>query len=231
MKLIIMTLGLAFLFTTSCSSTKSKEMKKVEDVDISENIERDYKVRDASTNMRPGWIVDAGVWAEKQSYDVNKYKFFSYETEPKVSREMACNLAKANVKSDIAGEITTFIQKKLGASEEGVATIDPNNPMTQPLRSYVENSLVEKVQAIIVGASIEKTYWEKREFKKDLGAKRDYFGYTCATLAKIDRETISKSIDQVRMDMMNKTQSSELKAKVEKALEDADNDFMKMRGL
>src|SRR6476660_4944027 len=88
----------------------------------------------------------ADVYAEQENMDVKKYRYFSFETEPKVNREIACNLAKANVRSDIAGEITTFIQKSLGASQEGQAAIDANNPKTAPMREFVENTLAEKVQ-------------------------------------------------------------------------------------
>src|ERR1043165_4938329 len=113
--LLVLSLGVA------CSSKK-----KVKDVDNSETIARDYEVRDASSTSRPGWIEDAMVWTEQENMDTSKYRYFSFETEPKVNREIACNLAKANVRADIASEITTFIQKSLAASEEGAPAIDPN---------------------------------------------------------------------------------------------------------
>lgn len=48
------------------------------------------------------------------------------------------------MRSDIASEITTFIQKSLGASQEGQAAIDANNPKTQPMREFVENTLAKE---------------------------------------------------------------------------------------
>ena len=140
-KLMSMLLAVSFL-GTACSSKK-----KVKDVDNTETIARDFEVRDASSTIRPGWIEDASVWVEQENMDTKKYRYFSFETEPKVNREIACNLAKANVRSDIASEITTFIQKSLAASEEGSPAIDPNNPKTQPMREFVSNTLAERVQS------------------------------------------------------------------------------------
>jgi hypothetical protein len=159
--LLILSLG------ASCSSKK-----KVKDVDNSETISKDFEIKDASSTIRPGWIEDAEVWSEQENMDVKKYRYFSFETEPKVSREIACNLARANVRSDIAAEITTFVQKSLAESTEGSASIDPNNPKTQRLRDYVSNTLSERVQSLINGAAVIKTYWEKRNYKQNLGAKK-----------------------------------------------------------
>lgn len=104
MKLMSLMIALSLL-GAACSSKK-----KVKDIDNTATISRDFEVKDASSTTRPGWIEDASVWVEQENMDVMKYRYFSFETEPKVNREIACNLAKANVRADIASEITTFIQ-------------------------------------------------------------------------------------------------------------------------
>ena len=68
-------------------------------------IKKEYEVRDASSNFRPGWIEDAEVWAKQNEKDLDKNRFFSFETEPKVVRSVACDIAKANARADIASEI------------------------------------------------------------------------------------------------------------------------------
>ena len=103
---ILLVCSLPALFI-SCSSSK-KEEKKLQEV-VHSTIKRDFEVRDASSNTRPGWIEDAEVWATSNEKNAGTYRYFSYETEPKVNRSMACSLAKANAKADIAGEIVTFI--------------------------------------------------------------------------------------------------------------------------
>ena len=215
--LLILSLG------ASCSSKK-----KVKDVDNSETISKDFEIKDASSTIRPGWIEDAEVWSEQENMDVKKYRYFSFETEPKVSREIACNLARANVRSDIAAEITTFVQKSLAESTEGSASIDPNNPKTQRLRDYVSNTLSERVQSLINGAAVIKTYWEKRNYKQNLGAKKDHTGFTCATLIRMETERLKAAVDKASENLVEKA-DPELKDNVKKALENLDEDFVKAR--
>lgn len=215
--MLILSLGVA------CSSKK-----KVKDVDNSDTIARDFEVRDASSTIRPGWIEDAEVWAQQENMDTKKYRFFSFETEPKVSREIACNLAKANVRSDIAAEITTFIQKSLAESVEGQAAIDPNNPKTLPLRNYVSNTMAERVQSLIHGAAVIKTYWEKRNYMVKMGAKKDYVGFTCASLVRMEASRLQAAIDKASEEVVKKA-DPEMKEKVQKALENLDENFVKAR--
>ena len=223
MKLMSLLLALSFL-GTACSSKK-----KVKDVDNSHTIVRDFEVRDASSTTRPGWIENAMVWVEQENMDTAKYRYFSFETEPKVNREIACNLAKANVRTDIAAEITTFIQKSLAASQEGAPAIDPNNPKTQPMREFVSNTLAEKVQSLIHGAAVVKTYWEKRTYLQKMGAKKDHVGFTCATLVRMDTERLKAAIEKASEDIATKADDPETKENVKKALENIDEDFVKAR--
>jgi hypothetical protein len=212
--------------TSACSS---KPKKEVVDVDNSATIKRDFEVRDASSTSRPGWVEDAEIWVEQEKMDTTKYRYFAFETEPKVNREIACNLAKANVRVDIASEITTFIQKSLAASTEGQAAIDANNPKTLPMREYVSNTMAEKVQSLINGAAVIKTYWEKRNYLQTLGAKKDYIGFTCASLVRMENSRLKAAIDKASEDLVTKTDDPETKENVKKALENIDEDFVKAR--
>jgi hypothetical protein len=216
----------SLVFYGACSSKK----KKIQEVDNSATIKLDYEVREATTPIRPGWMVDANDWVEQEQVkDAEKFRYFSFETEPKVNREIACNLAKANARVDIASEVTTFIQKHLGSSQEGQSAIDANNPKTQPLRDFVENTLAEKVQAMLNGASVVKTYWEKRQYLQKLGAKKDYIGFTCAALVRMDKKLLKSAIDKASENIVAKADDPETKANVKKALENIDDAFEKTR--
>ncbi len=222
MKTLFVALTLAAL-AVGCSSKR-----KVKEVDNTDTIKKDYDVRDASSNFRPAWIEDVETWAEQEKKDGN-WRWFAFETEPKVNREMACNLAKANARSDIAAEITTFIQKKLAASQEGSAAIDPNNPRTQPLRDFVSNTLAEKVQSLVHGAAVSKTYWEKRDYQKGKGAKKDHVGFTCAVLVRMDATQLKEAVAKAADEVVRKADDPETKENVKKALETIDEDFVKAR--
>ncbi|MDH4468103.1 MAG: hypothetical protein QE271_08595 [Bacteriovoracaceae bacterium] len=229
-------MALVAMSLSSCASKKThediaRENPAVKDVDNQSTIKKDYTVVDASSTIRPGWTVDAVDWAIQNSLDPKENRYFAFETEPKVSREMACNLAKSNARADVAGEVATFIRQTLGSSEEGQAAIDPNNPITQPLRSFVETSLSSKIQEVITGAGVDKSYWEKRSYKMNLGAKRDFTAYTCAVLVKIKPEILQSAIDQARVEILNRTQDKTMKDKVEQALQNVEQNFDKARGI
>lgn len=214
---------LPFLILSSCATKDNRDLEEREH----EEMERDYVVKDASSKIRPGWIEDAGVWSRNYNKDTDKNRYFSFETEPKVSRKVSCDLAKANAKADIAGEIATFIDKSIATSQTGDASIDENNPNIQALREYVENTLAQKVQALIHGAAIEKTYWEKRKYSKELGAKKDFVAYTCAVYVRIAKERLNKAIDEAANHVVNQVADPETKANVKKALSNLDEKFSK----
>lgn len=222
-------LSIALVLTIVASSCSSKKKKEVKDVDNSATIARDFEVRDASSTTRPGWVEDAEVWVEQENMDTKKYRYFAFETEPKVNREIACNLAKANVRVDIASEITTFIQKSLASSTEGAAAIDANNPKTQAMREFVSNTMAERVQSLINGAAVIKTYWEKRQYMQKLGAKKDYIGFTCASLIRMETSRLQAAVDKASEDIVAKVDDPETKENVKKALDKIDEDFVKAR--
>lgn len=221
MKTVLLVLS-ALLIVSGCSSTR--KVKETEH----EEIKRDYEVKDASSNFRPAWIEDVDQWATQENKD-NRWRWFAFETEPKVNREIACNLAKANVRSDIAAEITTFIQKSLASSQQGVSAIDANNPKTAALSDYVQNTLAERVQSLIHGAAVNKTYWEKRNFTKKMGAKKDYVGFTCAVLVRMDSAQLKAAVEKAAEEVVQKAEDPETKENVKKALENIDEDFVKAR--
>mgnify|MGYP006908271601 CR=1 FL=1 len=211
------------LVLASCSSKKLKE------VDNSETIKKDYEVGDASSTIRPAWIEDAVVWAEENKQDTKTFRHFAYETEPKVNRRFACDFAKANIKADIAGEITTYIEKSLGSSQEGDASIDENNPEVVALREFVENTLAEKIQGLIIGAQIRKTYWEKRKYQKRLGAAKDFTGYTCAILVRMPSTRIEAALERASKIVEDKIDDPETKENVKNALKKAEENMLKAK--
>jgi hypothetical protein len=217
-----MILMISYLFISGCSSTK-KEKVLVEEVH--KNLKKDYVVLDSSHKLRPGWVEDASLWARDYGEDRKTYAFFSYETEPKVSREMSCHLAKANTRAHIASVISTYIDKSLAESTSGSAQANDGeqNHYDKSLAYFVENTLVEKINTLLHGAEGIKTYWEKRSFKKKLGAKKDYTAFTCAALIRIPREQLQKAIDGALELTLKQTETKDSRAQesVKKALESA----------
>lgn len=224
---LVMTSALFSFFVGCSSSTPTKE--KLEEIEH-EAIELDYEVRDASHTTRPGWVQNATLWAEETEKDLEKFRFHSYQTGVKVDRETACQLARVQAKSDLASEISSFINKTMATSTEGQSNINENNPQAQALLEYVENNLAEKVQTFLSGARIDASYWEKRQYIQKKGAARDYSGYTCAVLIKIENKYLSEAIDRSVNAIINKASTPELKSNVQDALKNVNKAYLEETG-
>lgn len=183
----------------------------------SRSFNRDYEVVDASHQEVPEWVQEPREWAEDEDEDdEEKFRYYVFTTEPKNSRTTACEIAKARASSEIAGEISQFIKQSFATSTHG----DPTE-MDDKLSQYVEDNLAKEVQTSIVGARVHRTYWEKRRFLKEKGAKKDHDGYTCSALLKIGKDQLGSAFNRANEKLTEKADTSEAKAKVSKAIEEA----------
>ncbi|GAB4010925.1 MAG: hypothetical protein Fur0010_04410 [Bdellovibrio sp.] len=212
------------LMTVACSSKKITD-RKLEEREH-EEIKRDYSVVDASSPKRSGWLEDAEIYASQNNMEVDKFRYFAFETEPKVSRTIACDLAKAQVRADIAAEIATFIDKQLTVAKEGDSSIDENNPSVKALKEFTESKLTEKVLSMVHGAEVFQTYWEKRKYQQSLGAKKDFTAYTCAVFVRMDSKRLAEAVDEAAS-LVEREAKGDAKALVKKALNNASDDFIK----
>lgn len=207
-----------------CSSKKitDRELEEREHTEI----KRDYTVIDASSPKRLGWLEDPEIFAHQNNMEVDKFRYFAFETEPKVSRAIACDLAKAQLRADIAAEITTFIDKQLTVAKEGDSSIDENNPNVKALKEYTETTLTEKVMSLVHGAEVFQTYWEKRKYQEALGAKKDFTAYTCAVFVRMDSKRLAKAVDSAAEQVVNAAKGDDAKALAKKAMKDASENFI-----
>ena len=187
----------------------------------SRSFKRDYKVVDASHKEIPEWINEPMEFAEDEDDDdFESHRYYVYSTEPKNSKTIACEIAKACATSEIASEITQFIQQSLASTIQG----DPTE-MDQKLSEYVEDNLAKETQSFVIGSKTFKKYWEKRRFEKDLGAKKDYDGYVCSVLVKISKENLELAFNRANQKLVEKADTTKAKAKVAKVIEDAREAF------
>lgn len=199
------------LLLGACASYKPKM------VDNKKTIKKDYDVVDASSRYRPVWIEDASYWAKKEKEDTKAWSYFSYEGNPRADRELACDLAQANVNAAIGASVKSDIEKTLNSYHEtGQSALTNGNYV----RSYIDRSLKNKIAQRVVGAMVIKKYWEKRKFLVKKGAAVDGVGFTCAVLAKIKKDVLSKAIDVSLTDLYKTKQGRETKAELDKVVKE-----------
>ncbi len=200
----------------------SKKYTNVEEVDNSGTIQKDFIVRDANYKIRPIWAVNATEWAKTKELDTEKFYYYSHETSPKADREIACAIAKANARADVAGQITTIVEKNLMSSSEGTTGTSEE---LRSLTEYVENTLAEKIKARVNGARLLKTYWEKRQYKKEMGASKDMTGFTCSALFQVEKKQIQEAITFSKKLVMAKASTPKLKQNVRSILDKMQKDL------
>jgi GTPase SAR1 family protein len=183
--------------------------------------ERDFKVIDASSKEIPEWIEEPKEWAEDEDEDdFKKSHYYVYETEPKNSRTLACEVAKARATEKIASEIQTFIKHEFAQVVEA-----DQDAKTDQVEEYIQSNLAKDVRAHIVGAKVQKTYWEKRRFLKELGAKKDYSRYTCSALVKISKKNLDKAFKRIHKKLQEASKSTKAKEKLAQFVEKAQKEY------
>ena len=188
----------------------------------SRSLKKDYEVVDASQKVKPVWTYNPVDWLEdNDSDDMEKFKYYTFTSEPKNSRVSACELAKLRANSEVASEVTQFIKHSLSTSTEG-----DTKALDSDLDEYMDETLTKEVQSYVVGAQTIQKYWEKRNFKKELGAKNNISGYTCSVLVKMSKANMEKAFDIAFKKLEAKSKKYDLKEKIERAKVEVQKEFL-----
>lgn len=189
----------------------------------SRKFKKDYDVVDASNKEIPEWIENPQEWADDEDEDDFKsYRYYVVNIDARKSREIACKIAKAQARSEVASEVTAFIKSTFGQSTNGDA-LNKDEELTE----YIEDTLAQEVQSFVVGARVFREYWEKRNFSKEKGAQKDWSGYTCSALIKISKKNLEKAFKRAEDKLAGKVKQ-ENKELVKKAVKAAQEEYLKL---
>ena len=160
-------------------------------------IRKDYIVTDASVQNQPKWV-------KKMVYNPKKseYKYFVSKAD-NINQELCQKGAEVRARAVIASEIASEIYD---AYEE---TAKSNNIEDNELATA---NLKQTVSVYLSGAEVDEKYWEKRSYKKNLGAEKDINKYFCYTLMKMNN--VNLSLDR----MFRKVQMDDIKEEVKNKL-------------
>lgn len=168
----ILVVILSTLVLSSCSSRSFK---------------KDYTVVDSSHADIPSWIKDFDEWQEDlDKEDKSKNKYYRGESETSSAKDISCEVAKAKAAGDVASEISQKFNQELNSYKE--TTITNTNS------EFIQNQFSKIVKTSIIGLETSKTYWEKRRFDIELGAKKNLDAFVCFSLGKISKSNLKKSI-------------------------------------
>ncbi len=194
-------------FLSSCSDFSSvqgratKEIKSEVVAAISSDA-RPYLVRDSSLHKRPIWLDNLKDWIKYETapVDLEEGKFFTYESGPKINRVEACDIAKSNVRYDISETLAALLSKNLLTdailNKSPIANVSAEEKAADlsVLKDFLESKLAEKMQPQLKGTQLVKSYWEYREYKKEMGAEENFKAYACGVLVRVANENLKKAL-------------------------------------
>ena len=196
----------------SCGSTPKieEEIEKNEDRELT----KDYVLMNASDKALPTWIKvpSQGDYAKKRSS--NRY----FVNEAMNSNKRFCvSTAQKRARTFIAEEIATFIKNSYANAMQGGGD--------EEVSEYIQEQLAAEAQAFVIGSSVLKSYWEKRNYLKKLGADQNEKKYNCFALVKMSKDNLEHAIKKSRAKLLNNISNPEVKQKTEKALKMVEKKF------
>ncbi|WP_034730255.1 hypothetical protein [Bacteriovorax sp. BSW11_IV] len=197
----------------SCSSKQEKSEDKKEEV----TFQKDYVLVDASEKSVPTWI-DEPVKGDKKS-EAADHRYFVNESSS-ANKRLCLKSAEARANARIAAEIAQFIKNSYTEATQ--------NDEGDEASEYMEEALAQEAQSFIVGASTHKTYWEKRRYKKALGADEDETKFNCYALVKMSKKNLSKAVNRSMQKLFGEIEKPEVKKRAQKALEGAEQAFVNL---
>jgi hypothetical protein len=211
MKISLLVLPVLLLLASCATTEKAEEATPAPQADRDYQI--DYVLVDASQGERPGWILNPHV--SDDSNKRAKYRYFVSEANRNQKR-LCTKSAVARANARIAGEITQFIKNTYSESVQGT---------DDDVSEYMQEQLTQEIQSFVVGAETSRTYWEKRRYKKELGAMANKDTYACYALVKMKKENLSEMIKMARKKILRSIDAPEVKAKTEKAIKNVEDKF------
>lgn len=201
------------VLTLSIIGCASKKVEKKEE-ETGRNFKKDYVLIDASSKSLPGWIDEPSEGDNSKERSKNRY----FVNESAHSNKRLCiRSAETRATAQVAQQIAQFIKNSYAEATQGGAQDD--------VSEYIQEQLASETQAFVVGASVVKKYWEKRGYKKSLGASEDMSKYNCYALVKISKEALEKAVKKSRAKLLSGIKNPEVKQKTDKALKDVEEKF------
>ncbi len=203
----ILLLGLVLGFTACSSSQNEPEPRDFEGPV--------FKLMDASSKALPRWIETPQEGDEAKERDLHRY----FVSESSHSNKRLCTRsAEARATTKIAQEVAQFIKNSYAEATQGASDDD--------VSEYMQEQLAQETQSFLVGAGVIKNYWEQRRYQIELGAEENEVKFQCYALVRISKKSLSKAMAAARAKLLNNVQDTEVKAKTEEIIEEAEKAFI-----
>lgn len=178
------------------------------------SFEPDYTVTDASHASRPDWIQPENVKESGSSSNRKEHRYYIDSAE-NINQRLCLKSAEARATQKVASEIA---QEVVSRYEER-AQSDNQTALEQ-----VKEKLEQNIQVSLHGVRVQSSYWEKRAYKQELGAPKDYTSYKCDVVVKIKKAELIQALENYKAMTVRKMQGND-KTAMAKAVNDTIQDL------
>ncbi len=216
-KIITLSLATTLVFA-SCANNSKKEEDKAP-VAADRVFKLDYELVDASDKQLPEWLKDPSK-VEKSSDERKKNRYFINESSNE-SQRLCEKSAEARATAHIAAEIAQFMKNAYAEATQGGGA-------DEDVSEYMQEKLGQEAQSFLVGVTMMKKYWEKRNYKEALGAEEDKVKYYCYAVVRMSKKDVEKAVERSRAKLLGEIPTPEVKVKTNEILKEVSEKFAKL---
>jgi len=148
-------------------------------------IKHDYIVKENSERslFAPAWIIQSKAYKIDSSVEAKQYRYFVSDAY-NANQRLCLKSSETNATKKIASDVTREIVNR-SAKKNKKITID----------AELKDNLEKNILINLYDTAVAGQYWEKRDYLKEKGAKKDYSTYKCDTVVKIKKSALIKAIE------------------------------------
>ena len=162
----------------------------------------DYVVTDASKSSSPSWIAQSKAHKIDSSSEAKQNRYYVNDAQ-NVNQRLCLKAAETRATQKIAAEIAQEIMSKFE---------EINKSQDDTANSKMKDTLEQNIQVNLHGVVVGDTYWEKRAYKKELGAEKDYTSYKCDVVVKIKKTALEEALNAYKEKTLKTLKGEDKKA-------------------
>ena len=164
-----------------------------------------YDITDSSDKFKPSWIVQSRAH-KSDSSDAAKQNLYFVSDAQNINLRLCLKSAETRAIRKVAIETA---EKLMGRFEK------INKPLNNMANSKTKEILQENIQINLRGLNVVDKYWEKRAYKKEKGAEKNYTSYKCDVVVKIKKTDLANALPPYKEKIVKKFKEKDKKAMTE----------------
>ena len=162
----------------------------------------DYVVTDTSESSSPSWISQSKAHKIDSSSEAKQHRYYVNDAQ-NVNQRLCLKAAETRATQKIASEIAQEIMSNFE---------EINKSQDDTANSKMKDTLEQNIQVNLHGVVVADKYWEKRAYKKEMGAEKDYTSYKCDVVVKIKKTALEDALNAYKEKTLKSLKGEDKKA-------------------